>query len=141
MSFFTNLKAGKRLSKTRNSHELYSVPYESVEQESDMRTSSVTRPLDLKCEERRSTPSPAQDWPRPRPEAVELLVPAESEAGRALMNPKVLQMLGIRSVVKFDMLPSRAEELRWLLESINSLDCLHEAQDTPGEAEDGRIPQ
>ncbi|KAK4921728.1 hypothetical protein LTR49_010834 [Elasticomyces elasticus] len=106
MPFFTNLKAGKRLSKTRNSHDLYSIPYESVDHETDMRTSSVTRPLDLKCEEHRSTPSPIQDWPRPGPEAVELLVPAESEAGRALMNPKVLQMLGIRSVVKFDMLPS-----------------------------------
>ncbi|KAK4957487.1 hypothetical protein LTR10_005452 [Elasticomyces elasticus] len=108
MPFFTNLKAGKRLSKTRNSHDLYSIPYESVDQdqETDMRTSGVTRPLDLKCEEHRSIPSPIQVWPRPRPEAVELLVPAESEAGRALMNPKVLQMLGIRSVVKFDMLPS-----------------------------------
>jgi len=33
-------------------------------------------------------------------------VPAESEAGENILNPKVLHMLGIHSVVKFDMLPS-----------------------------------
>ncbi|KAK5739079.1 hypothetical protein LTR17_005599 [Elasticomyces elasticus] len=106
MSFFTNLKAGKRLSKRRDSHDLYSIPYESVDLETDVRTSSVTRPLDLRSEEHIPTLSPVDDTSRTRPEAVELLVPVESEAGRALMNPKVLQMLGIRSVVKFDMLPS-----------------------------------
>ncbi|KAK5717816.1 hypothetical protein LTR15_008657 [Elasticomyces elasticus] len=106
MLFFTNLKAGKRLSKRRNSLEIYSIPYESVDQESNMRTSSVTRPLDVRSEEHTPAPPPLEDYSRARPEAVELLVPADSEAGRALMNPKVLQMLGIQSVVKFDMLPS-----------------------------------
>ncbi len=33
-------------------------------------------------------------------------MPAESEAGENILNPKVLHMLGIHSVVKFDMLPS-----------------------------------
>lgn len=37
---------------------------------------------------------------------MELLVPAESEAGKNLLNPKVLFMLGIESVLKFDMVTS-----------------------------------
>jgi len=37
---------------------------------------------------------------------MELLVPADSEAGHNILNPKVLHLLGIRSVVKFDTLPS-----------------------------------
>ncbi|TKA69370.1 hypothetical protein B0A55_06158 [Friedmanniomyces simplex] len=52
------------------------------------------------------TPRPIEEWSRPKPAEIELLVPAESEAGQNIQNPKVLHMLGIRSVVKFDMLPS-----------------------------------
>lgn len=37
---------------------------------------------------------------------MELLVPANSEAGKNLLNPKVLFMLGIGEVVKFDMVTS-----------------------------------
>ncbi|TKA35963.1 hypothetical protein B0A54_12187 [Friedmanniomyces endolithicus] len=51
-------------------------------------------------------PSSVEDWSRPKPAEMELLVPAESEAGHNILNPKVLHLLGIRSVVKFDMLPS-----------------------------------
>ncbi|KAK0356171.1 hypothetical protein LTR91_007697 [Friedmanniomyces endolithicus] len=51
-------------------------------------------------------PFPVEEWSRPKPAEMEFLVPAESEAGENILNPKVLHMLGIHSVVKFDMLPS-----------------------------------
>jgi hypothetical protein len=50
--------------------------------------------------------SPEERWSESGERKAELLVPAESEAGQNLRNPKILHMLGITSVLAFGMQPS-----------------------------------
>ena len=62
-----------------------------------------------------------EDWSRAKPVKQELLVPANSEAAKNIQNPKVLHMLGVESVTKFDMLSSvrtacfEAHRAPWLI--------------------------
>ncbi|EMD01313.1 hypothetical protein BAUCODRAFT_153621 [Baudoinia panamericana UAMH 10762] len=51
--------------------------------------------------------SPREDWSKPKLVDQELLVPAESAAGVNMGNPKVLAMLGITEVLRFDMVQTR----------------------------------
>ncbi|KAK3112821.1 hypothetical protein LTR53_010502 [Teratosphaeriaceae sp. CCFEE 6253] len=92
MLFTIHLKPWRRLSQQ-------SIPNSLRTQDSQAQQAAMCRspkPPEYKLE----------DWTSPRSVKQELLVPAESEAGQNFLNPKVLHMLGVTSVVKFDLLPS-----------------------------------